>query len=496
MVIKKISFIFVLLLFSLSSFCQNTAELKIIDTAGCNLAIDKKLSDTEYSLVSTSKAPNWFSTVFTDVDTTQKLTFSLCMNGIGDVSKWVGLWPVYTYGKYYEYDTYIYYTKNADGYWVSSDPFLAGAAKLAGNDKTPVQKVIPAEFAEEFLSADGNYWSAWSEIEDTHADSVSNTFFMTKQFNSPNVSIAMKYPYIYDYEEEYMKRLKDADIKGITVHNIGKSIRRHNLYIVEICDPDATEEELKERRVVLMYANEDGDEPDSCRVVNGAMNFLMSGSYEAKKVLKEVTFLFIPMLDPVGWEECTYGKISKNFKPDDYDVAVRTEILSYATFINSWAGQGYNLDVIINLHNIECNEGSNLFSPLINIIHADDIFSANDFIFTRFLNIETSMLYWDIGYVKNRFYGWCSNLWGGLTLLYEINSRYPQNRLNIEDIDDIGKEFTFVFNDYFKTESFEHVFPIIAYQQTKQLNEYTNFYDMKKNIPEHMKIYYTLRKGF
>ena len=53
------------------------ANVKVIDTAGCNLAINEKISDSEYSLVSTSKAPNWFSGVFTNIDTSKELTFSL-----------------------------------------------------------------------------------------------------------------------------------------------------------------------------------------------------------------------------------------------------------------------------------------------------------------------------------------------------------------------------------------------------------------------------------
>ena len=500
--IKILSLMLLLCLCSLVLLCQNT-ELKVVDTAGCNLAINEKISDSEYSLVSTSKAPNWFSCAFTNIDISKELTFSLCMNdndavgAAGDVSKWDGLWPVYTYSEYLNYDTYIYYTKNDDGYWVSSDVFAK--EKLTGNGKTPEQTVIPVELAEEFLSEDGKYWSAWAELQDTHADKGSNTFFMTHQFNSPNVSIAMKYPYCYDYELEYMTRLEKANIPGIKINNIGKSIKDHNLYVVEINDPTATAEELKERRVVLIYANEDGDEADSSWVVDGAISYLAKGLLNndeaVKKILNEVTFLFIPLLDPVGWEECTYGNITKSFNPNDYETTIRDEILYYASFINDRCGQDYNLDVIINLHNVECNEGVNLFSPLIDIKYTDDIFSANSFALSKFSNIKTSMMYWDVGFVKNRFFGWCSNLWGGLTLLYEINSRYPDNRLNIEDMHDMSREFVLIFDEYLKTENFEYIYPKIAYQQAKQLKEYLHFHD-KMKIPEHLKAYYTLRKGF
>ena len=484
---------------SCSLFAQDkTAFLKLIDTSGCNLAISERQGDNSYLLSNTSKVHNWFSGDFQNIDTVSQMTFIIDMKdtgnleATGDVSKWEGLWPVYTYGKYWDYNSYIYYTKNTDGYWVSSDPFLIGAAKLAGNDITPVQSVIPKELAEEFLSADSTYWSAWAEIQDTLPNARDHTFSITKQFHKADAAIAMRYPYTYDYELEFMKRLQSSDIPGITVRNIGKSIRQHNLYVVEACDPTASEEELKDRRVILIYGNEDGDEPDSSWVVDGALKYLIKGlnlikyrdnggeltgeemilTKEIRSILDEVTFLFIPLLDPVGWANSTYGEITYKFNKNsltEFDVLTfkltylnpRSEVLNYAAFINNWCGEkGRRLDVAVNLHNIECSEEVNVLCPLIELSKAEHIRTLNKFVLSRLKDkVLTSDTVWMYGHTDKRFMGWCSEIWGTLPIPYEINSRYPQNRLSLDSLNTLGADFVKIFAEYTNSEGYERAFP-------------------------------------
>jgi len=499
------------LILLLSSGLLLFANVKVIDTAGCNLAIVSETAANTYSLKSTSGAHNWCSGVFEGLDTTNPTTFSLGMDGTGtaespgDVSKWDGLWPVYTYGKYWDYNTYIYYTKNNDGYWVSNDIFIK--EKLAGNGKTPIQNVIPAEFAEEFLSKEGKYWSAWQEIKDTKINVGINTFTATQKFNSPTSALAMRVPYTYDYEYEYMKKLKQADVSGVTVHEIDKSIKNHNLYIVEISDYKATVEELKDRRVVLMYANEDGDEPDGCWVVNGAMNYLIEGiqndDKEVKKILSEVTFLFIPLLDPVGWSDSTYAAMTYYFKYAP-DKPARPEVLAYAKWIIDWiAEKGNRLDVVVNLHNVECNEASNILCPILEGNQMEEIDNLNNFLLPRLeksQEIKISRSYWIMGGFSNdRLAGWCSYFFGNIQISYEINSRYPDNRLSLDDLNMLGKSFLISFNDYFDSDEYERTLPHMdkyRYSQidarNKQIDEYL---EVEEKYPA-MRNYRMLGRGF
>ena len=506
-----------LLILANIAFGVDTAKVKVIDTAGCNIAIVEETDTNTYSLESTSGAHNWFAGVLEGLDTSNPTTFSLCMDGTGtpespgDVSKWDGLWPVYTYGKYWDYNTYIYYTKNADGYWVSSDIFAKD--KLAGNGKTPEQKVILTELSEEFLSEDGNYWSAWQEIQDTKINVGSNIFTLTKQFNSPNTSLAMRIPYTYDYEYEYMKKLKQANVSGVTVHEIGKSIRNHNLYVVEVSDSTASEEELKDRRVVLMYANEDGDEPDGCWVVNGAMNHLIQGiqnnDKEVKKILSEVTFLFIPLLDPVGWSNSTYGDMTyvfdknKLFNVDTEtreitDVAPRPEVVKYMKLINNWIGDidwlqesGKRLDVVVNLHNIECNEGENIFCPIVDNNQSEFINGLNKVILSNLVDVQTSETVWLRGFATSRLMSWCSEYWGSIQAAYEINSRYPQNRLSLYDLDKLGKSLVCAFDIYLKSDAYEKALPYIEKQVSIQKGLRNRFWEKSYMFDTYLP-YYTM----
>ena len=470
---------------SCSFFAQDIAisTLKTLDTAGCNLSIAEVQGGNTYLLSNTSKAHNWFSGVFSGIGTASPTTFIIDMKDTGtpespgDVKKWEGLWPVYTYAKYWDYNSYIYYTKNKEGYWVSSDPFLIEDAKLAGNGKTPIQNVIMDELADEFLSSDGAYWSAWAEIKNTRPNR-DNTFQITKQFHSSDVSIAMKYPYNFDYEQEYMDRLENANISGVTVHKIGKSIRKHNLYVVEIRDPEATEEELRNKRVVLMYANEDGDEPDSSWVVDGAMSYLAQGllhdDKQVKDILKDVTFLFIPLLDPVGWSNATYGAMAYDFSYNmEYN---RFEVLSYIKFIINWCGiKERRLDVALNIHNIECNEGSNVLSPHIDDRYWEDAVALKKIILENLPDVKTGNDVWVTGFFYKRFSHWCTDHWGGVPVLFEVNSRYPEKRLYQKDMAGLGQDFALVFEKYFKSEEYERVLPIIEKkyaEQTNARNEY------------------------
>jgi len=504
---KNIVIAIIVLCITSLSLSQNL--LKIVEAEGCNLAIDEVLDNDIYVLSNISKVPNWFSGVFEGIDTGVETSFSV-MAGMGytkskgDVKKWEGLRPVYTYAKYLDYNSYIYYTKNKDGYWVSSDPFLNDEERLAGNGKTPFQTIIPADLSEEFLSEDNNYWSPWAELKTAYPLAFDNTFHITHKFNSSDVSIAMKYPYTYDYEEEYMNRLKAADMKGVTVNEVGKSIKEHNLYVVTVCDPKATEEELYDRRVVLIYGNEDGDEPDSSWTVDGAMSYFIRGLQDDDKkvldILKEVTFLFIPLLDPVGWSECTYSLMTNRFllygvlnspenlippnptetkytiKFDDDFFNERSEVRAYAKFINKWVINGHRLDIVCNLHNVECAEGPNFFCPLIDISQGEMIMDLNEIIFSGLVDFKTSDEVWMKAFINNRFMSWCAEIYGSIQVPYEINSRYPDNRLNLQGMGELGKSLALSFSTYFDSEEYERALPNIDMVYAKHLLRTEEFF--------------------
>ena len=495
------------LILLLSSGLLLFANVKVIDTAGCNLAIVGETAQNTYSLESISRVHNWWSGVFNGLDTKNPTTFILDMTNTGtrvspgDVSNWDGLYPFYSYGRYWDYNNFIYYIKNDDGYWVSSDVFAKN--RLAGNGKTPIQNVIPAALADEFLSENENYWSSWQEIKDTKINVGSNTFTMTKQFNSQNAAISFRVPYTYDYQFQYMRKLTVANIPGVTVYDIGNSsstTNKQRLYVVEISDQNAAETELKDRPVVLMYANEDGNEPDSCWVINGAMNYLIQGiqnnDIEVKKILSEVTFLFVPMLDPMGWRDSSYGEMAYSFYVSDYRSywRIREEAVSYATFINDWCGdKGRRLDIVTSLHNIECAEGPNVMFPIVDTWYDGDyVEQLREMLLGGFGEYKTSKTVWMYGLMFRRFNGWCMDKWGSIPLLSEVNSRYPVNRLNMLDMDKLGEMYVKGYYNYLLSDDYDKAMVYITRKyslQTERRNQFLES-DPDRTIED------VLNKGF
>ena len=83
---KRLFYILILLSANLLLF----ADLKLIDTAGCNLTIVKETVPNTFLLKSTSGVHNWFSGVFSGLDITNPTIFTLDMTGITDANVFCG----------------------------------------------------------------------------------------------------------------------------------------------------------------------------------------------------------------------------------------------------------------------------------------------------------------------------------------------------------------------------------------------------------------------
>jgi len=194
---------------------------------GFNLEVVDQITPHYVKLA--SPAHNWFAGTFTDLPTDKGVTIGLSMAGndtrgnAADVKKWVGLVPVMTYADPTQYETYEWFIKDQDGRWVSGDPFKQGEARFAGTGKVPDQMVIPEEVAEQFLSADGQYWQAWREVDHAEAVPGINVFRITQRFAYPTATVAMRVPYTYRFFQEFIQRLQTAKIAGVEIDLIGRT---------------------------------------------------------------------------------------------------------------------------------------------------------------------------------------------------------------------------------------------------------------------------------
>lgn len=222
---------------------EDAKSIQIIPGDGMNLAI-KEIVNPYYVVVKqNSSVHNWFAASFLNLPTDKTFTIGLSMEGNdvtgnkADVSKWEGLRPVMTYADPTKYETYEWFQKDDQGRWVSGDPFKQGDAKFAGNGKTPEQMVIPKEFAEQFLSADGKYWQAWREVDKAEAVVGINIFRIKQKFVMPIATVAMRVPYTYTYLQTFLSKLQYAKLPGVCIDELGETQGKHKIQAIHIENP-------------------------------------------------------------------------------------------------------------------------------------------------------------------------------------------------------------------------------------------------------------------
>jgi len=140
-------------------------------------------------------------------------------------------------------------------------------------------------------------------------------------------------------------------------------------------------------------------------------------------------------------------------------------------FINDWCGnKGRHLDVLLNMHNIECNEGPNSLFPLHNPRQISFTSPLSKQILNKFEkdNFIVHYEYWMIGWDYSRFGTWCASIWGTLHLPFEFNSQYPKNRLSLCGLNKLGMSLANGLAEYFNTEDYERALINIDYSHDTQ----------------------------
>ncbi len=200
----------------------------------------------------TSPAHNWLAGTFTHLPTDKDVTIGLSIAGndtksnAADVKKWQGLVPVMTYADPKQYETYKW---DAQGRWVSGDPFKQDEAKYAGTGKVPAQAVIPKDMAEQFLSADGKYWSAWREVDTAEALPGINVFRITQRFGQATATVAMRVPYTYTRGAPWASATKTPSAS--TAWNLATTTVPSPVYI----EGTGASSAVGDLEVILRYAN-------------------------------------------------------------------------------------------------------------------------------------------------------------------------------------------------------------------------------------------------
>lgn len=420
-----------------------TSEVAVIPADGFNLRIAEQLHSHYLIMTIDSSAHNWFAGIFTNLPIDKEVTIGFSLDGldtagnVADVGKWRGLRPVMTVGDPLQYTTYSWYAKDEQGRWVCGDPFAPEDMRFAGTDVTPVQSVIPAEFAERFLSADGTYWQPWREIDGVEAYTSANVFRMRQTFASHTATLAMRIPFTYTYLQQLLERLEAAAWPGVTVEAIGETPEGRLLQVIALTAPAGNAPPDLRRPTVLVYAGEHATEHDAGWGAVGMLHWLLSADPAAMRAREQVDWLIIPMLDPDAAAQSVFHT-GDDYRPMD---PVKAEAVAYATWLVERLDAGKRLDLVVNLHNVECDEGPNLFSPFVNIVHADSVQALHTALFTRARAEGYTVGQpqgWEQGMMGLRLGGWCFRRFRSYDLTLEINTRHPTSRLTLARTQELG----------------------------------------------------------
>jgi hypothetical protein len=325
--------------------------------------------------------------------------------------------------------------RNVPDRWSTINPvysYTKSLDDLAAFASTPVAgaKTRKAANGVELPDTSGQ---SWHFIEDTKF--FKGSLWFRQKFDR-DAYVCMRYPYTPSYNERYLDTLKDKP--GVSVIKVGISKEGRPLQIVKISE--GTEADEQRKPCVLIYAREHADEQDSSWAAQGAIEFLISDATEAKSLRGDFTFLVIPMLDPDGAADGSYDHITGSF----LHVQMSTESAVYSEFFKTWIDRAKRMDLVLNLHNIESQEGPHVFNPRIESDSKRIGFSRafyNDFVVPpiKALDFRVGAPTESKGQISGRLGDWLRVAYGSLHLPLELNSQERHRHMGLSDLHQIGK---------------------------------------------------------
>ena len=424
--------------------------IKVMAEEGFNLRIVDTLADSEgrpseVILRETRPAHDWFA-VTMDVTHMPKgvpITFGLSLAGedtphnTADVHKWRNLRPVISISDPAKTSSYEYYTRDAAGHWRSSDLFIDDAARDAGTGTLPDKLASHPERATPYLTDDGKTWQAWRTVE-AEVEPTINVFRVQQTLDEPALTLAMRVPFPYFYQNRFFHQLQAQAERfpGVTVDTVGRSPEGRALQVLRFDPPHAAP--TMNRPTILAYAREHGTEPDGSHCILGLARWLLSDDPAAIVSRRDTTWLLIPILDVDAAARAEYrlGDVyTANAQPP------MPEATSYATYLVHRLDAGGRVDMVVNLNNLECDEGGNLLDSVVDPAQKTLTIALNTELFAQAKRegyTTGKPAGWHTGQMPLRLSGWCAAHGGSLALIYELNACDPKSRLSLPRLQHLG----------------------------------------------------------
>ena len=436
----------------------------LVPTEGFNLQIVARDAGTiELAPRTRGAAHNWFAGLFNSLPVGEQTTFAIDMTGQdtknkADVSKWKGLRPLLSYADPSRPESYFSYVRRADGVWESDDPVASGARREAGDGAVPLQNVMPPALASAFLNKEKRpnpahasntkaprtvevqTWSAWRELTDVEAQTETNRFLIRESFALPYATIAMRVPYTPLLHQRLIERLEAARPRHLWVDRLGKTPGGHELTVLRVEEEDARAVENKRKPTILVLAREHATEHAGSWAAYGLLISLLEETPAGREMRAAANWLVVPLQDPDGAAASVFERMTESFGPGNDERP--PEAWLYLRYLRDWADEGRTLDLAVSIHNVESDEAVNLSTPFTDnkYIEATDYLNEGMFPFVRkagFLEAGAA----DAGHIGGspwRLYGWAGSFLGALPVAYEVNDRYPRNRLSLWQLQHLG----------------------------------------------------------
>ena len=126
------------------------------------------------------------------------------------------------------------------------------------------------------------------------------------------------YPYPYSQLCQWLLKMEQDDKKwcNVTKQVMCKSLAGNDVFLLTITESNASEEELQQRKGVILTARVHPGETNSSWMMQGAVEFLTSDHPSAKEIRKLCVIKIVPMLNPdgviVGNYRCSLAKADLN----------------------------------------------------------------------------------------------------------------------------------------------------------------------------------------
>ena len=155
-------------------------------------------------------------------------------------------------------------------------------------------------------------------LDHDHTDYVDVNFIQEFPYSDDLCYISHCYPYPYSQLYQWLLQLEQDDSRwcNVTKQVMCKSLAGNDVFLLTITERNASEEELQQRKGVILTARVHPGETNSSWMMQGAIEFLISDHPSARDIRKLCVIKIIPMLNPdgviVGNYRCSLAKADLN----------------------------------------------------------------------------------------------------------------------------------------------------------------------------------------